>query len=401
MLSVAQCALPVLRALCDKSLLNHTPSGRYTVHELLRQFAEGKLRAMAHEFEDVQALHCAYYVEFVYAREDALNDARQNEARREIAAEMGNIRAAWSWAVARKQTRTLRPALEGLRLFLDHTGWYTEAIAMFEAAAGTVRSEAGDDQLLHGQLLARQAWFHHRRDQFDEAQLLIQHGLKILRAAQPPLRAEEALCLQCLANMARAVGDFDLSIEYAGQALALYRVVGNPRPIAASLNSLAVAYAERGRLEDARRLHEECLEIRRAMGDRRGVATVLVNLAFAALARENYAQVKPLVREALTIFREIGYPMGEAVALNNLGVAYHMLGEYDDARELLNQCLTLSQELGHRHITAHALSSLAGVAVWRLRLGVATDARGAADGAQDRLGVSDAVRAGQCSQAAV
>ncbi len=73
MLSVAQCALPVLRALCDKSLLNHTPSGRYTVHELLRQFAEGKLRAMAHEFEDVQALHCTYYVEFVYAREDALN----------------------------------------------------------------------------------------------------------------------------------------------------------------------------------------------------------------------------------------------------------------------------------------------------------------------------------------
>jgi predicted ATPase/DNA-binding SARP family transcriptional activator len=360
-LAIAQCPLSILAALCDKSLLYRNPAGRYALHELLRQYAEGKLQAEPQELDLTQTRHCAYFVEFLSAREDALNDARQNEARREIAAEMDNVRAAWGWAVTRNQIRALMPALEGLRLFFEHMGWYSEAIALFAAAAEAERASASDNPLV-GSLLARQAWFHHRRDQFDAAHPLIEHSLKILRAAQPPLPAEEALCLQCLANMARAVGDFDLAIEYSRQSLALYRIVGNPRPIAASLNSLAVAHAECGQLEDAQRLHEECLEIRRAMGDRRGVATVLVNLAFAALAKEDYEDVKPLAREALDIFREIGYPMGEAVALNNLGVACHMLGEYDEAHSLLNECLTLSQELGHRHIAAHALSSLAGVA---------------------------------------
>jgi DNA-binding SARP family transcriptional activator/predicted ATPase len=363
-LAITQSTSSILAALCDKSLLRRNPAGRYALHELLRQYAEGKLRAEPQALDLAQARHCAYYVNFVKAREDALNDARQNEARREIVAEMDNVRAAWGWAVTRQRVGMLEPALEGMRLFFEHMGWYAEAVAAFGAAAEAVLAEAGGNSPLHAQLLARQAWFYHRRDQFEAARPLIERSLKILRAAQPllPLFAEEALCLQCLANMARAVGNFDLAIEYSRQSLARYRIVGNPRPIAASLNSLAVAYAERGQLEDARRLHEECLEIRRAMGDRRGVATVLVNLAFAALAREAYAEVQPLAREALVIFREIGYPMGEAVALNNLGVACHMLGDYDEARALLNACLALSRELGHRHIAAHALSSLGGVA---------------------------------------
>lgn len=361
-LAVTHSQLPVLAALCDKSLLQRDGVGRYSMHELLRQFAEGKLRGDSSAFTATQLRHCEYYLGFVGAREDAQNEARQNEARREIATEIDNLRAAWGWAVAQSRTALLEPAIEGLRLFLEHTGWYTEAVTLFGVAAEAERALTGDTSPIYGRLLLRQAWFYHRLDNFEAARPLLQHSLTIFQDLQPVMAAEAALCWQCLANMARAVGDFAESIEHARQSLALYRVAGKPHTIAASLNSLAVAHAERGEFEEAQRLHAEGLVLRRQLGDRRGVATTLVNLGFAALGQGQYAEVKPLVQEALAIFREIGYPMGEAVALNNWGVACHMLGEYAEARSLLQECLALCRELGHRHIAAHSLASLGGVA---------------------------------------
>jgi len=360
-LAVAQCATPTLASLHDKSLLRRDQAGRYSLHELLRQYAEDKLRADRQELTEAQARHCAYYVGFASMREDALSDARQVEARRELASEMDNLRAAWSWAVASGQIGALQPALEGLRVFLEHQGWYAEAVQLFAAAAEAERAAAGASPL-YAELLIRQAWFFHRQDRFEAARPLLEHSLAILRDARPARPAEEALGRQCLANMARAVGDFTEAMQQARQSLALHRAAGNPRAIAAALNSLAVAHAERGEYETAEPLHEEGLALRREIGDRRGVATVLVNLGFIALGQARYAEVKPLEREAVAIFHEIGYPMGVAVALNNWGVACHMLGEYAEARSLLQECLALCRELGHRHIAAHALASLGGVA---------------------------------------
>lgn len=359
-LAVTQCTLPVLATLCDKSLLRRDPSGRYLIHELLRQYAEGKLHKESQAYAGTQARHGEYYLRFVSALEDALNDARQTEARRTVATEMDNIRAAWGWAIAQQQIAVLKPALESLRVFLEQAGWYAEAAGLFGDAAEAAR--AGDDSLLYGQLLARQAWFYHRLDRFEAARPLIQKCLLIFQNARPPLPAEAALCLQCLGNMARAIGDFAQSIEYHRQCLSQRRIVGNQHYIASALNGLAVAHTERGEFEEAQRLHAESLALRRTLGDRNGVAVSLVNLGNVALGQGHYADAKPLEREALALFREIGYPMGEAVALNNLGVACHMLGEYADAQSLLQECVALCQELGHRHIAAHALASLGGVA---------------------------------------
>jgi tetratricopeptide (TPR) repeat protein len=336
--------------------------GRYTIHELLRQYAANKLCADPQHLAKTQVHHCHYYVGFLGAREDALNDARQNETRREIATEIDNIRTAWKWALTQQQPNLLEPALESLRLFLEYAGWYSEAIKLFEVAVEAERMCTGDSSPLLGKLLARQAWFYHRLDRFEVARALIQQSLAILGQAQLSLPAEAALCWQCLGNMARVVGDFAQAIEHSRKSLAFHRTAGNSGQIAISLNTLAVAYAERGEFEESKRLHAECLALRQELGDRLGVATTLVNLGFIALGQAKYAEVKPLEREALAIFREIGYPMGEAVALNNLGVASYMLAEYGEARLLLEECLVICRELGHRHIAAHALGTLGGVA---------------------------------------
>jgi predicted ATPase len=391
-LAVTQHPAPVLAALCDKSLLRRGADGRYALHELLRQFAERKLGEDSAEAAAAQARHCAHYVDVLGAHEDALSDARQAEARAALVAEADNVRAAWAWAVAHQPTTVLAPALESARIFFEHVGWYAEAAALFGAAAEAERSAGRPAGALYARLLARQAWFYHRLDRFDAAQALIEQCLPLFEAAAPPLPAEAGLCRLCLANMARAVGEFTRSRDQARQALALYRLGGNPRPIAAALNAVAVALAEVGDYAEAERLHREGLALRRALGDRRGVATALVNLGFIGLGQGQYTATQDYEREALAIFRELGYPMGEAVALNNLAVAYYYAGDHQAARPLLEDCVALCRDLGHRHIAAHALASLGAVtallgdvtAGWR-HIGEAMQMAGAISSVSARL----------------
>ena len=66
-------------------------------------------------------------------------------------------------------------------------------------------------------------------------------------------------------------GDFGQAIAYAQQSVPLHRLAGNPRAIAASLNTLN----EQGNLDAAQQIYKESLAIRRGLGDRNGMAVSL------------------------------------------------------------------------------------------------------------------------------
>src|SRR5262245_10163992 len=71
--AVAGVSMRVLSDLVDKSLLTHEPSGRYQIHELLRQYAQTRLETMSEETLRIHNLHAAYYAHFLYEREHDLN----------------------------------------------------------------------------------------------------------------------------------------------------------------------------------------------------------------------------------------------------------------------------------------------------------------------------------------
>ncbi len=77
---VAGASLLNLSTLIDHSFLHRTPSGRYEVHELLRQYAEEDLRADGEDYEAAHDRHCAYYAEFLRQKEAPLKGADQGEA---------------------------------------------------------------------------------------------------------------------------------------------------------------------------------------------------------------------------------------------------------------------------------------------------------------------------------
>ena len=114
---VAGAALIDLKGLIDQSMLHNITSGRYEVHELLRQYAAEKLRMDPAMEADIWEKYSAYYCQALAGWEHDFNTFRKGEAMLEMTVEIDNIRPAWNWAVRKIRSSSLMSGLRGLCRF--------------------------------------------------------------------------------------------------------------------------------------------------------------------------------------------------------------------------------------------------------------------------------------------
>ena len=104
----AGASLRGLSQLVDKALLRRDPdSGRYSIHELLRQYAEEQLAHSTDEERSAHEAHAKYFADFMKAREIALHDHRGKTALLEVEADFDNIRIAWNYWMNKQDAHRL------------------------------------------------------------------------------------------------------------------------------------------------------------------------------------------------------------------------------------------------------------------------------------------------------
>ena len=122
--------LRTLMNLTNKALLRRdVNSGRYEIHELLRQYAEEQLQIAGNAY-NVRDVHCFYYMTFLAEREADIKGGRQLAALNEIEADFGNIRVAWQWAVQRRQVDAIDGALECVYWFCVFRSRFQEGVEL-------------------------------------------------------------------------------------------------------------------------------------------------------------------------------------------------------------------------------------------------------------------------------
>ncbi len=101
---VSGASLKTLMTLVNKSLLRRDPSGRYDVHELLRQYAEARLHGNAAAEADTRNRHSTFYTTLL-----ALQNPHTVELNKVglgiIESEIDNVWVALDWAIAQKTKR--------------------------------------------------------------------------------------------------------------------------------------------------------------------------------------------------------------------------------------------------------------------------------------------------------
>ncbi|MCA9906908.1 MAG: diguanylate cyclase, partial [Anaerolineae bacterium] len=112
---VARAGLPLLRSLIEKSLVRSAGDGRYDLHELIRQYAEEKLRAAGLEIE-TRERHAETYIALTDKILAQVIRPETNLDLGRVETERDNCRAILSWTLETGRVETALRFLSNLRL---------------------------------------------------------------------------------------------------------------------------------------------------------------------------------------------------------------------------------------------------------------------------------------------
>lgn len=390
----------VVYALIDHSLIRFN-AGRYSLHTLLRQFAEKKLSSPA----SVHRRHSRYYLDFAHQRTDRLIRQDLRQASAEIGQEWENIQQAWLWAAHEHDLPGLISALEALGHYLRNSGMIWSGETLFQAALdsllaseGAVRAEgdAHQDSPIQWQQTVGQLWLEVARGAMWIAQyercavmarrvveigheladpdLIAGGNLELGRAlwrlgdyqaaraaleAMPPLSARQAWIEtqveNTLGNVHYAQGALEEAETHYRHALDIQKqadIWGNRVQV---LNNLATIAALRGQIEAAQGLFLEVLAASRQFNQQHYQIPVFLNLGLCSCALGQYIEGEAYLQQALELSNQIRNRQNETDILLGLAQLHRALGNYAASRGYLQQALELCRESGEKNVMAEAL----------------------------------------------
>ncbi|MFK0248389.1 ATP-binding protein [Amycolatopsis azurea] len=157
-------------------------------------------------------------------------------------------------------------------------------------------------------------------------------------------------------------GDLDEASAYYGQALALFRSIGDGHGETTTLAHSGWAEHYRGNhdgaLRDLRQAHTSYLRD----GNRRNAAITGRGIALALTAIGRPAEAAELAGDTLSVFDELGLDLDAAMALNCVGWAWYHTKRHDLAASAYRAAAERAEACGSRYETARAYTGLGNIA---------------------------------------
>ncbi|HSF81041.1 MAG TPA: BTAD domain-containing putative transcriptional regulator [Anaerolineales bacterium] len=391
---VGSTARELLR-LMDKSLLQRTPSGRFEVHDLVRQYAAEKLSLRLSAELAIRDHHCAYYLELARKAEADLKGTRQAETLRNLDLEAENLRQAWRWAVENGRVDLISAALNGLCLHYELRGHYEAGLHACHLAVEKLGSRESEEENYPGWLEAHtwEFYFNCLLNHSELAQAMweqLQRHYTGTPSSGPDLRASQALAWF---GRGRLEKELFKQRDHLQRGLELFHALGEDWWAARMLMLLGLNYSRQGDYPLAIRTHEDSLALRRALGIPGEIADALRQLSYAHAFHGRLELALNLMQEAAGLYKSLGTPYGEASAARHLGMISGWHGRIADSRTLLEKSLPFYQQIGLRldGIVVYAALSLS-----KMHLGEIDSARKDA-----QIAIKDARQLGASRELAV
>lgn len=273
---------------------------------------------------------------------------------------MGDVRAAWQWAIAQPHLDLLALALDALYLFYRAQGQFLEGREMLGLAADAMREMEGAT-LLWLRIETRLADLRGSLGECDQARSFLEASLDGLRDQGSPI--EIALALVTLGRAHYRLGEHAQAQSYLEAGVGAYRATQDRWGLALALNDLAnVLVSSPDEYDRARRCYEESLSLSKEIGDRSGVARALLNIGAIEHALQHSEEAELLYEQSAAISREIGDRRHLAIALGNLGHLAYQDQAYERAAALVRESLDIKQESGDRYSVLFSVMYLGNIA---------------------------------------
>jgi predicted ATPase/DNA-binding SARP family transcriptional activator len=333
--AVAAATPALLAALVDKSLLHRRLTGRYTIHDMIRQYAQEKISAVA--LSDIHQRFTRYYASLAAEAAPHLVGSEQASWLERLREENDNIHFALHVSLEIGEIETAAQIASDVWRFWQTSGQISEGRAWL------------------GRILCAVSSSSHP-------------AAKPARAIKPELAAN---VYKAAGVMAWLQGDYPHSKTCFEAGLELFQQVGDQAGVATLYGNLGTLAIHTTDYQEAQGMLEQALHLRRKLGDRWSIASCLNNLGALAGRQGDIARAQACYEECLAIFRELSYPSGIAISLSNLGSSASDLGRCDQAYQLHMESLEIRRQLGDKSGVANSLSDLGSLAFQQGNLGQA------------------------------
>jgi predicted ATPase len=346
--AVTGAGLRQLLTLMDKSLLKRdADSGRFSVHELLRQYAEAALDASS-EREAIHNAHCDYYAQALYGRIADLKNSRQQEAMRDILIDLENVRTAWDWACAHQDATALDRMVESLGWFCTYRAAYRNGVGFMERGAAALAGlESPSARQTRAYLLAWYAeYVSYGFSEQSRAETMVREAVAILREGQNLSRLAFALRVLAMSTVTQS------SVrELSEESLRLYQQAGDEHGHARILQLLGYLNYLKGysSTNEGIAYMQESLEIRRRIGDEFGIIGALSNVAAGGILTGDWDAVEAGAAEVIQRARRLGYVAQLPVNFRNLAAVAFVRGDWERTQSIIQEGLALSREYEMRN----------------------------------------------------
>lgn len=370
---VTGATLPILTGLVDKSLLRVTSSGRYEIHELLRQFATEKLAQVPTEQEAAQDAHCRYYAGFLQAREWQLAGLQGVATLTELSQESDNIRACWYRAIVSGRPVAVTEIIQctwSLIILYAWRGWNQEGVEFFGQAAARLQEEivstpsSPQKNLAYGQVLVGLGDSYHHLGNLERATELYQQSLLALRQSDVDSRnakRAQGLALHLLGASAWRRGRYTEAKQSLTEGLTLFKEVEDRVFEARSTLFLGIIAVELGEYLKAEQLLQQGLQVFKDLDEYWYAIEALDYLARARHALgKPLTEMRQLAEENLRLSRKGGSVAAIVEALYLLGSTLYKMGDMEriEAKALLEESVALCRKLNYPSGMALALYQL-------------------------------------------
>ncbi|WP_405057297.1 tetratricopeptide repeat protein [Kribbella sp. NBC_01505] len=322
----------ILADLCERSLVT-LESGehgdRFVLLQSIRDYALEQLHATGNE-SAVRGRHATWCAALA-ARTFRDGGPDHEVVVHELNSEAGNLRAAVEWAL-----RTPGEAGRVLEIAAP-TGWYWMGHGLIAESRDWLRRalDAEDEAPTETRAAALRAAASLARTNGDPAgaRLLGDEALRIYRLLDEPLGLISALIGLSFTNL--ALGDLDVAVLQAQEAVTLAEPTGNTRLHATSLNITGGVLHRLGRTVEAEQAHLAACDLWRSVDDHRGLAGTLSNLGQLYLQMGNLEGSRERSLEALRIYHELDLVDALVDCLDNLAAGELAAGQHRQALRLV------------------------------------------------------------------
>ena len=357
---VAGTTLPILSSLVTRSLIRRTATGRYDLHELIRQYAASRLAEDPQDLQSAQERHSLYYLGLLEEQGVRLQSHHQKQAVAELIGDIDNIRVAWDWSITNHEFIRLYQVSARLMHLFEVRNWFKEAEITFRKTADSLQARAREPELdaihqvgLHA-MLAHWGYFRFRLGAGEDA-------YKILSSSAAFLKRSSGIFAAVYSHMYLGIdcwilGKFTEAKESFQASRKLAQECEEPWHEAMDTEFLGMIAIEQGEYEQARQYLGEALIMLRQLGDPSMTAHALSYLGRTMRLLGEYRESEKLFNEGLVLSREIGYRVATGLALDGLGELAYVEGRYEEAQSFFSESASLFQEMGDRHRVSRTLN---------------------------------------------